>query len=166
MPAETTQTGISGKTKLKASHLFVGGKRRRIRVGVEFHVWVDELSRGMSPCCTARKRTNTPDARRTQSKAQPPQRTPSTREACQSTSQLDAIQSCRRADSTIETRLVDVVDDTINDLALERLEHNRAVSRDELGLPASREHYTTPDVENGDDSDDVAELPRTGAFDV
>lgn len=81
-------------------------------------------------------------------------------------SQLDVIQSRRRADSTIETRLVDIVDDTINHLALERLEHNRAVPRDEFGLPASREHYTTPDVENGDDSDDVAELPRTGAFDV
>lgn len=81
-------------------------------------------------------------------------------------SQLDVIQSRRRADSTIETRLVDIVDDTINHLALERLEHNCAVSRDEFGLPASREHYTTPDVENGDDSDDVAELPRTGAFDV
>lgn len=80
--------------------------------------------------------------------------------------QLDAIQSRRRADSTIETRLVDIVDDTINHLALERLEHNCAVSRDEFGLPASREHYTTPDVENGDDSDDVAELPRAGAFDV
>lgn len=81
-------------------------------------------------------------------------------------SQLDAIQSRRRVNSTIETRLVDIVDDTINHLALERLEHNCAVSRDEFGLPASREHYTTPNVENGDDSDDVAELPRTGAFDV
>lgn len=70
------------------------------------------------------------------------------------------------ADSTIETRLVDVVDDTINHLPFERLEHNRAVSRNEFGLSAPRQHDTTPDVENGDDSDDVAELPRAGAFDV
>lgn len=80
--------------------------------------------------------------------------------------QLDVIQSRRRADSTIETRLVDIVDDTINHLALKRLEHNRAVSRDELGLPAPRQHNTTSNVENGDDGDDVAKLSRTGAFDV
>jgi hypothetical protein len=34
----------------------------------------------------------------------------------------------------IHTLVCHVVDDTVDDLTLERLEHNRAIARDELGL--------------------------------
>ena len=49
-----------------------------------------------------------------------------------------------------------VVDNTVDDLALERLEHDRATARDELGLAVARDDHA--DVRDGEDGDDEAEL--------
>jgi len=60
----------------------------------------------------------------------------------------------------------DVVDDAVDDLALERLEHDGAIARDELGLAVAGEDHALADVGDGDDGDDEAELSGAGALDV
>lgn len=52
----------------------------------------------------------------------------------------------------------DVVDDAVDDLALERLKYDRAIARDELGLAVARDDHALADVGDGDDGDDEAEL--------
>ncbi len=60
----------------------------------------------------------------------------------------------------------DVVDDAVDDLALEGLEHDGAIAGDELGLAVSRDDHTLADVRDGDDGDDEAELAGASALDV
>ncbi len=60
----------------------------------------------------------------------------------------------------------DVVDNPIDDLALERFEDNGAIARDELGLAVAREDHALAYVRDGHDGDDKAELARAGALDV
>jgi hypothetical protein len=62
--------------------------------------------------------------------------------------------------------LIDVIDNTIQDLALERLEHNSPVPGDELRLSVSRKHESLADVEDRDYGNNVSKLARAGAFDV
>jgi len=59
-----------------------------------------------------------------------------------------------------------VVDDAVDDLALERLEHNHAIARDELGLVVTQDDHAIADVGDGDDGDDEAELAWADALDV
>ena len=58
----------------------------------------------------------------------------------------------------------DVVDDAVDNLALERLEDDSAIARDELGLAVARDDHALADVGYGDDGDDEAELARAGAL--
>jgi hypothetical protein len=60
--------------------------------------------------------------------------------------------------------LVHVVDNTVDNFTLERFEHDRTITRDKLGLTAPTENHAFSDVEDGDDSDDVAELAGAGSF--
>ena len=64
------------------------------------------------------------------------------------------------------THLIDVVDDSIHHLPLERFEHDRAVPCHKLSLSATRHDHPLSNVQNRDDSNDVAELAGTGALDV
>jgi hypothetical protein len=61
---------------------------------------------------------------------------------------------------------VHIGDDTVHDLALERLEDNCTIACDELGLATAAEHHTLSDVKDGDDCDDVAELSRASSLDI
>ena len=65
-----------------------------------------------------------------------------------------------------ETHLVHVVYHAVHDLALERLEDDGAVTRHKLGLATARHDQALADVEDGDDSDDVAELARACALNI
>lgn len=58
------------------------------------------------------------------------------------------------------------MDDAVDDLSLERLEHDGAIARDELGLAVARDDHALADVGDGDDGDDEAELAGAGALDV
>jgi hypothetical protein len=62
--------------------------------------------------------------------------------------------------------LVDIIDDSIQHLALERLEHNSPVPGDELRLSVSRKHESLADVEDRNYGNDVSKLTRASAFDV
>lgn len=57
------------------------------------------------------------------------------------------------------THLVDVIYHTIHDLSLEWLEHNRAVTRYELGLPTPTQHDALSYIQDGNNCDDVPKLP-------
>lgn len=65
-----------------------------------------------------------------------------------------------------KTHLIYVNHYTIHDLSLERLEDNSAVAGDELSLTAARHDQALANVENGDNSNDVAKFARAGAFDI
>jgi hypothetical protein len=58
------------------------------------------------------------------------------------------------------------VDDSVDDLALEGLEYDGAIARDELGLAVAGDDHALADVRDGDDGDDEAELAGAGALDV
>ena len=60
----------------------------------------------------------------------------------------------------------DIVDDSIYDLALEGLEDNGAIARDELGLAVARDDHALADVRDGHDGDDEAKLAGAGPLDV
>jgi hypothetical protein len=60
----------------------------------------------------------------------------------------------------------DVMDDPVDDLALERLEDNGAIARDELGLAIARDDHTLANVRDGHDGDDEAKLAGAGPLDV
>lgn len=64
------------------------------------------------------------------------------------------------------THFVDVVDDTIDYLSFERLEHDRAIPRDEFRLPTAAQYHALPNIEDGYDGDDVPKLPGTRPFDI
>ena len=64
------------------------------------------------------------------------------------------------------THLVNIVHHSIDHLALERLEDDRAVTRDKLCLTAPRQDHALPNIQNGDHRDDVAKLSRTSTLDV
>jgi hypothetical protein len=59
-----------------------------------------------------------------------------------------------------------VVDDPIDDLALERLEDNGAIARDKLGLAVARDDHALANVRDGHDGDDEAKLAGAGPLDV
>lgn len=58
------------------------------------------------------------------------------------------------------------MDDSIDDLALERLEDNGAIARDELGLTVARDDHALANVRDGHDGDDEAKLTGTRSLDV
>lgn len=58
------------------------------------------------------------------------------------------------------------MDDSVDDLALEGLEHDSSIARDELGLAVAGDDHALADVRDGDDGDDEAELAGAGALDV
>ena len=60
----------------------------------------------------------------------------------------------------------DIVDDAVDDLALERLEHYSAISRDKLCLAVPGHDHALAYVGYRDDGDDEAELAGAGALDV
>ena len=60
----------------------------------------------------------------------------------------------------------DVMYDAVDDLALERLEHYSAISRDKLCLAVPGHDHALAYVGYRDDGDDEAELAGAGAFDV
>lgn len=62
--------------------------------------------------------------------------------------------------------LVDVVDDAVDDLPLERLEHNSPIAGDKLGLSTPTENHPFADIEDRDHSDDVPKLAGTCTLDV
>lgn len=66
----------------------------------------------------------------------------------------------------IYTHLGNVVHDTVYDLPLERLEHDRAVAGYELRLPTARKHHSLANVQDGDDGNDITKFSRAGALNV
>ena len=58
----------------------------------------------------------------------------------------------------VRTHFVDIVYNTVNDFSLERFEHDRAVTRYELGLPASTQHHALPDIDDMHNCNDVPKL--------
>ncbi len=62
------------------------------------------------------------------------------------------------------TYLVHVVDNSVNDLALEGLEDDSTVSSDELCLATPTKDHALPYVQDGNDSKDVPELTGTCSF--
>ena len=58
------------------------------------------------------------------------------------------------------------MNDAVDDLALERFEHDSAIARDELGLTVPGDHHALADIGYRDDGDDEAELAGAGALDV
>jgi hypothetical protein len=96
------------------------------------------------------------DVRRRRSEARRLQRSPSTQS------------NVNKTTHTIKTftYLVDVIHNTIDDLSLERLEHDRPVLRYELCLTVPPEDHAFSDIEDGDYGDDVPELTGTCSFDV
>lgn len=59
-----------------------------------------------------------------------------------------------------------VIDHAVDDLTIERLEHNCSISRDKLGLPASTHYHSPPDIQDWNHGNDIPELARTGALDI
>ena len=64
------------------------------------------------------------------------------------------------------THLVHIVHDTVHDLSLERLEHDRSVPRDKLCLATSAEDHALAILEDGHDGDDVSKLTGARSFDI
>jgi hypothetical protein len=60
----------------------------------------------------------------------------------------------------------DVVDDPIDDLALEGLEDYGTIARDKLGLAVARDYHALANVRDGHDSDDEAKLAGAGPLNV
>jgi len=75
-------------------------------------------------------------------------------------------EAVQRANFCKNTHPGDVVNDSVDDLALEGFEHDSAIARDELGLTVAGEDHALADVRDGDDGDDEAELAGAGALDV
>ena len=60
----------------------------------------------------------------------------------------------------------DIVNDSIDDLALERLKDDGTITRDELGLAVARDDHALANVRDGHDGDNEAKLAGAGPLDV
>lgn len=64
------------------------------------------------------------------------------------------------------THFIDIINDAVNNLSLERLEYNRSISHDELCLAASTQYHSFSNVQNGDNSDDVSKCAGTCSLNI
>ena len=71
-----------------------------------------------------------------------------------------------RTNDRTEVYLVDIVDYTVDDLSLERLENDCSLSRNKFCLATSREDHPLPDVEDRHNSDNITKLARASSFNI
>lgn len=62
--------------------------------------------------------------------------------------------------------LVDIVDNTIDNLSFERFEYNSTIARNELRLSTPTEDHSLANIEDGDHGDDVTKLAGTCTLDI